>query len=107
MSAVLDLPTVRRFTDHLRDDAARCGNGEGMECSTLEAKIGHFANLCGQLCETVSEWARHVFAGKITAEPEVEALLRGAVVSLLDKAKLVAKQGEEFDGPCYYLDGLQ
>lgn len=106
MSAVLDLPTIRRFTDDLRLDTARCGNNEGMECGTLEAKIRHFVSLYHRLRVTVDRWARLVFEGKIAVEPEVEKLLHGAVVSLLDEVKSVVKQGEEFDGPCYYLDGL-
>lgn len=106
MTATLDLPAVRRFTDVLRDDAARCGNGEGLECGNLEAKISHFVGLCEQLREMVNHWARLVFEGRIESEPEVEQLLHGAVVSLLDQVRGVAERGEEFDGPCYYLEGL-
>lgn len=107
MSAVLDTPSVRRFTDDLRADATRCGNGEGTECRTLEAKIGRFVALCGQLRAAVNGWAMSVFRGETEADAEAEKLYHGAVVSLLDQAKRVAEGGERFAAQCYHLEGLE
>ncbi len=106
MPALLDLPAVRRFTDELTADVARCGNGEGMECSTLEAKIRHFVSLCAGLRTQVNEWAKSVFKGQATVDPEIELLYRHAVETLAARAKLVVAEGITANVPCYYLDRL-
>ena len=106
MSATLDLPAVRRFTDDLKDRLHRCDDGEGMVCSNLDGTINFYVELCGELRAYVNQWARAIFTGQLTFDPAVEALLKDEARQLLQRAKQVAARGRAMDGPCYLLQGL-
>src|SRR5206468_2270121 len=102
----LDLPAVRHFTEGLDERLRRCDNGEGMLCSTLDASINYYVQLCGELREYINQWARAVFTGEAAFDPEVETLLKGRVQDLLRRAKGIAARGRAMDGYCYMLQGL-
>jgi len=104
--ATLDLTAVRRFTDDLDDRLRRCDNGEGMYCSTLDASIKYYVDLCGSLTTCVHGWARAVFASQIGFDPEVEAVLKQAAQHLLHRAKEKAALGRTMNGQCFELQGL-
>jgi hypothetical protein len=106
MSATLDLPAVRRFTDDLNHRLRRCDTGEGLECATLEQSIEYHARLCTELRSYVKQWARAVFIGEVSFDSSVERLLTEELRRLLQRAEQVAARGRAMDGECYQLQGL-
>ena len=106
METILDLAAVRRFTDTLREDLRRCDHGEGTECLTLEGVIGYYVNRCAALHERIRAWVRAVFSGRITFDPESEALLQTSARQLLASAKEIAAYGRAKDDVCGELEGL-
>jgi hypothetical protein len=106
MLAELSLHGVRRFTEDLSDRIRRCDNGEGMMCSTLDEGIKHYAQLCHDLRQVVDEWARAIFTGQVSFDPEVEALLRTHLSVLLGRAERIAAHGRAMVGECVELEGL-
>jgi hypothetical protein len=106
MPATLDLTAVRRFAEDLNSRLHRCDNGEGMECSTLENTIRHYADLCCELQICVERWADAVFTGEIAFDPEVENLLKDVTRTVVERAATVAERARVLEGPCYDLVGL-
>jgi hypothetical protein len=106
MLATFDLPAVRHFTEDVSDRMRRCDHGEGTECSTLDDSINHYARLCREMREYVSQWARAVFSCQITFDQEVETLLKTEARRLLHRAKQVAACGRQMNGECFELEGL-
>jgi len=106
MSAILDLPAVRRFTEDLTDRLRRCDNGEGAICSNLDESINHYVHLCGDLRAYINQWARAIFTKQVAFDPAVEDLLKEEMRHLLHRAKQLAARGRAMDGQCYVLQGL-
>ncbi len=106
MNETLDLATVRRFTEELDSRVSRCDNGEGGECRTLDATLSQYVLLCTEYRTAVNDWARTVFSGRVEGDPEIESLFLRAGAALLGHSKRALERGHQFEGPCYYLDGL-
>ena len=106
MPATLDLVAVRRFTEDLNERLRRCDHGEGMICSNLDESINHYVQLCGELRAYINQWARAIFTGQASFDPEVEELLKQEVRHLLHRSKQIAARGRAMDGQCYVLQGL-
>ena len=106
MLATLDLAAVLRFTTDLNERLRRCDTGEGIECSTLEARINHYVQLCEELQRGVERWAYAIFSGEVLNDPAVETLLKQETRHLIGHAKDVAVRGRVYEGPCYSLQGL-
>jgi hypothetical protein len=100
-----DLAEVRHFTADLASRMSRCDNGEGMECSTLEDTLLHYAALCCEYRENVRAWGRAVFSGEIEFDSEVERIWREEGKQLRASAVEVLGYGQKAEGPCYVLDG--
>jgi hypothetical protein len=106
MLATFDLPAVLHFTEDLQDRQRRCDNGGGMVCSDLDATISYHVQLCSELRQGISGWARAVFTGQVPFDPAVETLLKVEVQELLPHSKRVAAQGREKNWMCFELAGL-
>ncbi len=106
MPATLDLHTVLRFAGDLNARLQRCENGEGIECSSLDARINYYVQLCSELREYVNQWARAVFTGRIPFDPEVDKLLNEESKRLLHRAADTAARGRAMNGLCFVLQGL-
>lgn len=100
-----DLAEVRSFAADLDARMNRCDNGEGMECASLDDALRHYAALCCEFRESVRQWGRAVFAGRVAFDPEVERVWLDEGVRLYSRAVETLAYGQQAEGPCYTLDG--
>jgi len=100
-----DLAEVRGFAADLDTRMNRCDNGEGMECSNLDDTLRHYATLCCEFRESVREWGRSVFAGRVAFDPAVERVWLDQGFRLYSRAVEMLSYGQKAEGPCYVLDG--
>jgi hypothetical protein len=100
-----DLAEVCDFVAGLSEEMDRCDNGEGMECSTVDAALRHYADLCCRFRDEVRQWGRAVFAGQVAHDPEVERAWRAEGYQLYNRAIGMWQHGQKSEGPCYVLEG--
>lgn len=99
-----DLIEVRDFVADLDARMRRCDNGEGMECATLEASLRHHATLCCEFRESVRQWGRAVFAGRVAFDAAVERIWREEGLRLFRHAVEMLADGQKAEVPCYVLE---
>jgi hypothetical protein len=102
-----DLQEVRKFASDLNARIARCDNGEGAECASLDDALRHYASLCLEYLEKVRAWGREVFAGRVEFDEEVERVWKDEGLSLYRHAAGLLAFGEQAEIPCYILEGQQ
>jgi hypothetical protein len=100
-----NLDEVRGFAAGLNDRLARCDNGEGMECATLDARLQHYARLCCEFRECVRQWGRAVFSGRVAFDPEVEFAWMDGGWKLYLRALDMWRHSQRAEVPCYELEG--
>jgi hypothetical protein len=100
-----DLAEVREFAASLDARMARCQNGEGMECATLEVALQFHANLCCEFSDRVRQWGREVFAGRVEFDPEVEVIWLAEGARLHSRAMDMLALSRGAETPCYILEG--
>lgn len=101
-----ELTEVRDFATDLDARWDRCGNGEGLECATLDSSLRHFATLCCEFCEGVRSWGRAVFGGHVAFDPEVQKLWIEEGNRLFDRAEEMYVFGQTAEPGCYALEGV-
>jgi hypothetical protein len=100
-----DLAEVRGFAADLDARMDRCDNGEGMECANVDDTLRHYAALCCEFRESVRQWGRAVFAGRVAFDPKVEQVWLDEGVRLYSRAVEMVAYGQKAEVPCYLLDG--
>ncbi|WP_406697861.1 hypothetical protein V5E97_03335 [Singulisphaera sp. Ch08] len=100
-----DLAEVRNFAAYLDSQMRLCDNGEGIECSTLDIALQHYAKLCCDYSNEVRQWGREIFTGRVAFDPKVEQAWREEGLRLFSRALEMASHGQSVEGPCYILDG--
>lgn len=99
-----ELNDVRAFADQLSADIARCENGEGMECASLESALHYYADLCCKYMDVVRAWGRDVFAGRVEFDREAEQILRTKGQRLYAQATETIACSQKAEGRCYELE---
>lgn len=100
-----ELADVRDFAADLNARMDRCDNGEGMECSSLDATLRHYAALCCEYLDKVRQWGREVFAGRVAFDTEVERVWRDEGNQLYGRATEILLYGQTAEVECFTLDG--
>ena len=100
-----DLSEVLGFAADLDSQMDRCDNGEGIECSTLDAALVRYANLCCKFRDQVREWGRAVFSGRVAYDPDVECAWLDEALRVYKRATDMWTHGQESEGQCYILEG--
>lgn len=100
-----DLVDVQDFIAGLDAQMARCQNGEGMECATVDDALRHHADLCCTFCEGVRQWGYGVFTGRVVYDPEAERLLRQEGERLRARSEDWYRIAHRAELPCYILEG--
>jgi hypothetical protein len=99
------LAEVRGFAADLDAKMDRCDNGEGMECSTLDAALAQYADLCCKFRDGVREWGRAVFTGRVPYDPDVEFAWIDEAVRMYNRATVMWTHGQKSEGQCFVLEG--
>ncbi|HET6573672.1 MAG TPA: hypothetical protein VFG68_08740 [Fimbriiglobus sp.] len=100
-----DLAEVRDFAAALGARMDRCDNGEGMECSSLDDTLRHYAALCCEFHDGVRQWGQAVFSGRTPFNPDVERVLKAEAERLYTRAVATLAYGQSAEASCYSLDG--
>lgn len=101
-----DLSEFRAFAADLKHRMDDCDNGEGMECSSLDGSLLHYAEWCDEFREHVCEWGMGIFAGRVSFDPEVERILREEGHQLFGRASEWLSSGKEGEGECFTLEAI-
>jgi len=94
------------FTASLNLQLDRCDNGEGMECSSMDASLERYANCCCEMTQQVKRWGRDVFAGRIPYEQAADDAWFHASVTLNNRAVELHDRAQGMEIPCYDFSGL-
>jgi hypothetical protein len=105
MVTTFDLPSISQFAKELDIRRRQC-HGEGTYCSDLDEMLSCQANVCQTLREAVNEWAKQIYTGKATLEPEVEAVFLKELHRTLELAIPVLTHAQAVSNQCFQLEHL-
>ncbi|MGP0067542.1 MAG: hypothetical protein ACLQGP_28600 [Isosphaeraceae bacterium] len=99
-----DLAEVQGFTADIHARMNRPNNGEGSECTALDADLRRYTELCREFCNQVRQWGLAVFCGRVELDPEVEEVLKVDGRRLYSRATEVLRFSQGAETSCYRLD---
>jgi hypothetical protein len=95
---------ARRFTGELEAKQSRCDNNEGNFCSTLDATLSTYADICCDFHEAVRNWASAIFRGDCAYEEAVERHFLFTGAKLLHAAAAILPYAIRAENRCYQLE---
>src|SRR5438270_5966404 len=101
-----DFPEVAKYIADLETRMDQCDNGEGMECANIEKTLQQYAFSCCNYCQTVRQWMKAVFVGKVAFDPQVEEAFRREGNLLLGRTLDLLEYGKTSESECFELAGL-
>src|SRR6185437_9210284 len=102
---ICDFNQVKDFATTVNAQLDRCENGEGADCSSIDATLTFCAQQCCTFVDAVRKWAQDVFAGRIAFDPAVEQLWKAELVQLFSRAQHLLSLGWQTDPSWYALEG--
>jgi hypothetical protein len=101
------LEKVRAFAAETEARQARCDNGEGTECMTLDGRMREYAALCRDTVRVLKDWGWAVFTGVTPPDPAIDAALLGTARKLHHASLRMIQFGQKAVDECYMLEGIE
>ena len=101
------LDDVPAFAADLRSRVEQCDNGEGNFCSTLDATLAYYAQLCCELNSVVLHWKDGVFTGHLAMNVADDAALHDVTEWLFLRVSQLTGYSSRQLEKCYQFDNLE
>jgi hypothetical protein len=99
-----DLAEVRGFTADIHARMDRRVNGEGSDCTALDADLRRYTELCREFYDQVQHWEDAVFSGRVVFDPDAERVWQEGGWRLHSQATEILNRGQETKAVCYDLE---
>jgi hypothetical protein len=104
---VCDYKKVFDIAAELNKRVSQCESGQGEMCDTIDNKLSHLSDIYLAFVDTVREWGRGVFSGRVVFDAEAEQLFKSQLLYLYNRAQSFLAAGKQSEQLCGALNGVR